>query len=81
VGTLRHSPLSCLLPQVAAFQMLTGWPQEDLLDALGGTQLEGGALFARLEEVLGGPLRPVQVRIHCNGRIISCQQVMLAGSS
>lgn len=42
--------------------MLTGWPQEDLLDALGGTPLEGGSLFARLEEVLGGPLRAVQVR-------------------
>jgi hypothetical protein len=41
--------------------MLTGWPQEDLLDALGGTLLEGGSLFARLEEVLGGPLRTVQV--------------------
>eukprot|EP00882_Tetradesmus_deserticola_P025280 GHRQ01027754.1.p1 GENE.GHRQ01027754.1~~GHRQ01027754.1.p1 ORF type:complete len:417 (+),score=125.98 GHRQ01027754.1:275-1525(+) len=47
-------------PQVAAFQMLTGWPQEDLLDPLGGTQLEGGGLFSRLEEVLGGPLRAVQ---------------------
>jgi hypothetical protein len=70
---LQRSPLSCLLPQVAAFQMLTGWPQEDLLDALGGTQLEGGALFARLEEVLGGPLRPVQVGA-CDGSIISCQQ-------
>lgn len=46
--------------QVAAFQMLTGWPQEDLLDPL-GTQLAGGKLFDRLEEVLGGPLRQVQV--------------------
>jgi hypothetical protein len=37
---------------VAAFQMLTGWPQEDLLDALAGTSMSGGALFNRLEDVL-----------------------------
>jgi len=41
--------------------MLTGWPQEDLLDALGGTQLAGGALFDRLEDVLPGPSKQVQV--------------------
>jgi hypothetical protein len=48
--------------QVAAFQMLTGWPQEDLLGVLGGTQLAGGALCDRLEDALGGPLRQLQVR-------------------
>lgn len=48
--------------QVAAFQMLTGWPQEDLVDPLGGAPLAGAALFDRLEEVVGGPLRPVQVQ-------------------
>lgn len=41
--------------------MLTGWPQEDLVDALRATPLAAGALFDRLEEVLGGPLRSVQV--------------------
>jgi hypothetical protein len=32
--------------------MLTGWPQEDLLDALSGTPVEGGFLFDRLEDGL-----------------------------
>lgn len=41
--------------------MLTGWPQEDLGDPLGGTPIAGAALFDRLEDVLGGPLAPVQV--------------------
>lgn len=54
-------PLCARVVQVAAFQMLTGWPQEDLLDALGGTQLAGGALFDRLEDVLPGPTKQVQV--------------------
>ena len=40
--------------QVAAFRLLTGWPQEDLLDPLSGAQLRGGFLFDRLEETLRG---------------------------
>eukprot|EP00879_Flechtneria_rotunda_P024046 GHRR01025468.1.p1 GENE.GHRR01025468.1~~GHRR01025468.1.p1 ORF type:complete len:822 (+),score=235.91 GHRR01025468.1:119-2584(+) len=53
--------LDMMLPhQVAAFQMLTGWPQEDLLDSLGGTPVPGGALFDRLEEAVGGPMWPLQ---------------------
>eukprot|EP00775_Hariotina_reticulata_P013032 gene13032-13161_t len=46
--------------QVAAFQMLTGWPQEDLLDPLGGTTMSAGKLFDRLEKAVGGPLAPLQ---------------------
>lgn len=38
--------------QVAAFQLLTGWPQEDLLDMLSGTPVKGGFLFDRLEDSL-----------------------------
>lgn len=34
--------------------MLTGWPQEDLLDPLSGTQVQGGFLFDRLEDALAG---------------------------
>jgi hypothetical protein len=41
--------------------MLTGWPQEDLLDALGGTSAAGGALFDRLEDVLPGPTKQIMV--------------------
>ncbi|KAK9808730.1 hypothetical protein WJX72_002676 [[Myrmecia] bisecta] len=37
--------------QVPAFQWLTGWPQENLLDPLSGISYQGGALFDRLEEV------------------------------
>lgn len=46
--------------------MLTGWPQEDLLDALGGTPIAAGALFDRLEDVLPGPMRQVQVCLCVN---------------
>lgn len=47
--------LHCGLPhQAAAFQLLTGWPQEDLLDSLSGTRLSGGRLFDRLEEAVRG---------------------------
>lgn len=72
---LLADPFTCL--QVAAFQMLTGWPQEDLADPLGGTPLAGSALFDRLEEALGGPLRPVQVCVctaaeQCSSRHIAC---------
>ncbi|KAF8071222.1 GLTP1 [Scenedesmus sp. PABB004] len=45
------------LLKVSAVHMLTGWPQEDLLDPLAGPALAGGELFDRLEEALGGPLR------------------------
>ena len=49
----------CLtLLQVPVFQLLTGWPQEDMLDGLAGTSLTGGELFDRLEQAVGGPLRP-----------------------
>ena len=40
--------------QVAAFRMLTGWPQEDLVDPLGGTPADGGMLFDRLEDAVKG---------------------------
>lgn len=33
---------------------MTGWPQEDLLDPLGGTQLKGGFLFDRLVDTVQG---------------------------
>ncbi|GFR43730.1 hypothetical protein Agub_g4841 [Astrephomene gubernaculifera] len=47
--------LHCGLPhQAAAFQLLTGWPQEDLLDPLSGTRLSGGRAFDRLEESVRG---------------------------
>jgi hypothetical protein len=51
----------CFVLQVAAFHMLTGWPQEDLLDPLGGTTLSAGELYDRLEKAVGGPLAPLQV--------------------
>ena len=38
--------------QVAAFQLLTGWPSEDLVDPLSGTPLAGGFLFDRLEDAV-----------------------------
>jgi hypothetical protein len=43
---LMLSVMSCaaaavFVSQVAAFQLLTGWPQEDLLDPLSGVQLAG----------------------------------------
>lgn len=48
---VMYKSLDCALPhQVNAFQMLTGWPQEDLLDPHCGTPLEGGFLFDRLED-------------------------------
>ena len=40
--------------QVTAFRLLTGWPQEDLLDTLSGARLDGGFAFDRLEETLRG---------------------------
>ncbi|KAJ9504593.1 hypothetical protein QJQ45_030505, partial [Haematococcus lacustris] len=47
--------LDLALPhQVPAFQLLTGWPQEDLLDPLSGVQLAGGLLFDRLEDTVKG---------------------------
>ncbi|GLC37755.1 Adenylate kinase [Pleodorina starrii] len=47
--------LHCALPhQAAAFQLLTGWPQEDLLDPLSGTRLSGGRAFDRLEDAVRG---------------------------
>ncbi len=47
--------LHAALPnQAAAFQLLTGWPQEDLLDPLSGTRLSGGRLFDRLEDAVRG---------------------------
>ncbi|EFJ40819.1 adenylate kinase [Volvox carteri f. nagariensis] len=47
--------LHCGLPhQAAAFQLLTGWPQEDLLDPLSGTRLSGGRAFDRLEDAVRG---------------------------
>ncbi|KAL0028975.1 hypothetical protein WJX77_009213 [Trebouxia sp. C0004] len=36
--------------QVAAFQWLTGWPQENLIDPLHGSSLMGSGLFERLHE-------------------------------
>lgn len=56
-----HVDVCVLCLQVAAFQMLTGWPQEDLLDALGGTPAAGGFLFDRLEDVLPGPTKLITV--------------------
>ncbi|PNH05620.1 Adenylate kinase, chloroplastic [Tetrabaena socialis] len=50
-----HRILHCGLPhQAAAFSLLTGWPQEDLLDPLSGTRVEGGRLFDRLEDAVRG---------------------------
>ncbi|GIL93290.1 hypothetical protein Vretimale_15687 [Volvox reticuliferus] len=50
-----HRILHCGLPhQAAAFQLLTGWPQEDLLDPLSGTRLSGGRAFDRLEDAVRG---------------------------
>ena len=40
--------------QLAAFSLLTGWAQEDLLDALSGTPMAGGFLFDRLEDTVAG---------------------------
>ncbi|KAA6419035.1 MAG: guanylate kinase, partial [Trebouxia sp. A1-2] len=36
--------------QVAAFQWLTGWPQENLMDPLHGPSIMGSGLFERLHE-------------------------------
>ncbi|GAX74660.1 hypothetical protein CEUSTIGMA_g2108.t1 [Chlamydomonas eustigma] len=55
--------------QVAAFRMLTGWPQEDLIDPLCGAQLQGGFLFDRLEDLLVAndqrPLERTNVGMAC----------------
>lgn len=61
----------CACLQVAAFHMLTGWPQEDLLDALGGTPAAGGFLFDRLEDVLPGPTKQITVRAHHNPHTVA----------
>eukprot|EP00798_Chlamydomonas_sp_ICE-L_P023777 gene23777-9336_t len=49
IAAQRILPLA-LPHQSAIFQMLTGWPAEDLLDPLSGTQLNGGFMFDRLED-------------------------------
>ncbi len=45
-------PIGRCAVQVAAFQMLTGWPQEDLLDPLSGVPAAGGFLFDRLQDYI-----------------------------
>lgn len=66
-----HRILGLNLPsQVVAFRLLTGWHQEDLLDGLGGTTLQGGLLFDRLEDAVspegvcgGGKVKRLAPRI------------------
>jgi hypothetical protein len=49
---------ACTCPlQVALFQMLTGWAQEDLLDRLAAVKPAGGALMDRLQDGVAGWLQ------------------------
>lgn len=54
-STSPHLPPPLL--QVALFQMLTGWAQEDLLDSLAAVRAAGGGLMDRLQDGVAGWLQ------------------------
>jgi hypothetical protein len=43
---------ACLPDEAPAFEWLTGWPQENLRDALSGASFASGEMFDRIERSL-----------------------------
>jgi hypothetical protein len=68
MAALRVTDMS-LPHQVCAHQMLTGWPQEDLIDPLAGVQLSGGLAWGSWAVVVGGDMWLVRMVKLANGGV------------